>query len=133
MKAAEPKLIPITFVFDALDIGVAGAGIGTHAMNAFMPDRFLILGHRTLGDVLPTSGGAPTISVGFTGTTAGLLALTAIAGFGNGVVLPGVDFQPAPLYFADAIELTVTVAVAIVATGRFKTTVYGLQYPTRIV
>lgn len=108
-----------SFVFD---FAVDGGAVSTIQMGAFLPvNAVVIFGVANVITAL-TSGGSATIAVGWTTSTAALIGATAVASWGAGAILPGVDLPGAPVLATSARQLAVTIAAAALLTGKFQYT-----------
>lgn len=106
------------------DFAVEGGAIQAHNLkdvdgkDAVLPDNAVIM--KTIVDVItaPTSGGAPTISLG-ANTGVDLKALTAIASYTGIVAAIPVGTAATAVKTTAKRTLTATIAVATVTAGKF--------------
>lgn len=107
------------------DFAVEGGAVGAITLrgeSGKLPDNACIVGAWIEAITTPTSGGAATIRLGYTGNDNALLADTAFnhASYTAGNVTAATAELPLKLDAANGVNLIATVATAALTAGRFR-------------
>lgn len=118
MAAEHSALKSKTFVYS---FTADGGAISTIPMGVFIPDNaIVVMGVAKV--VTALVGATATIAVGWTGATGALIAALAVASWGAGEVIEGVDLSVAMVEATAERQLAVTIATAALTAGLFTYT-----------
>jgi len=100
------------------DFAVDGGAASTIGLGVFIPNNAVFNSFFVKTVTAPTSGGAATISFGYTGDTDAFMIVRAYGDFVLGECLQGVDFGANPLEASAARQLAITIATAALTAGK---------------
>lgn len=96
---------------------VDGGAVSAINLGIFIPNNAIVTGFRVKTNTAPTSGGAATISFGFTGNLVAFMVINGIAAFVAGETLSGVDLKANPLEMTATNQLVISIVTAALTAG----------------